>query len=328
MTSCGWLTGTARGWWSPASAPSRHARWIGGRAFPSLCWRTGAATPAPLRRRGTEPLTESWLRSQEAVNAAAVLSDSGYIGEDDDQSLTSVLDQCSRAGGNVVAVLPLHVSWLGKGLKRLGAEVNGHGVPVALVLEHKSDPLGTQRTVRGLLRFLSETEVPVSLLCCDISGLGAIAFGASWSAVGVRSRLRHLYPAGSDGYSPGQSVSALVKPMLTIVTVQKIAEAWARTHQDPDWVHDIWTCPCWTCQNRTLDWLATASEAEANAHTFEILAELRDGLSALPPGRIRERSWTSKCRAAVSRYEELRLGLRVGWQAPGYLRSWAAQWKN
>jgi hypothetical protein len=102
------------------------------------------------------------------------------------------------------------------------------------------------------------------------------------------------------------------------------ASAWAQTCTNEDWVQDIWTCGCWTCRGRTLEWMATAAEAEVNAHTFEILGELRDGLSALPAGRIRERSWTSKCNAAISRYDELRLGLRIGWEAPGYLRSWAA----
>jgi hypothetical protein len=110
-------------------------------------------------------------------------------------------------------------------------------------------------------------------------------------------------------------LSVLVKPMLSIVTVEKIGEAWAETHEDPDWVHDIWTCACRTCQGRTLEWLASASEA--NAHTFELLAELRDGVASLTAGRARQRSWTSKCNAAMSRYDELRLGARVGVERTG-----------
>ena len=300
-------------------------------------WRDSFSGPVLADRRryagrarcgGTEPLTDSWLSDQEAAGMAAVLSDSGYIGEDDERALTSVLSQSSGVGTPVVAVLPLHISWLGNGLKKLTSEVNEHGTPVAVVLEHKSDPLGTQWAVKGLTQFLAEAEVPVSMLCCDISGLGALAFGADWSAVGVRSSLRHLYPSSSGGFTWIPSVSAFVKPMMSIVTVEKIAEAWAGTHEDPDWVHDIWTCGCQTCEGRTLEWLASASEAEANAHTFELLAELRDGLSALPAGWVRQRSWTSKCNAAVNRYDELRLSTRVGWQVPGYLRSWAALWQR
>lgn len=281
------------------------------------------------RRRGTDPLTDNWLSGQQDGGVAAVLSDSGYIGEGDEQSLTSVLSQSAQAGAPVVAVLPLHISWLGNGLKKLTSEVNEHGIPVALVLEHKNDPLGTQWAVKGLIDFLAGTEVPVSMLCCDISALGALAFGADWAAVGIRSGLRHLYPSNAGGvFNRSPSLSVLVKPMLSIVTVEKIGEAWAETHEDPDWVHDIWTCACRTCQGRTLEWLASASASEANAHTFELLAELRDGIASLPAGRVRQRSWTSKCNAAMNRYDELRLGARVGWRVPGYLRSWAALWER
>lgn len=301
-------------------------RWRDSFSRPVLADRRRYAGRA--RRRGTEPLTDEWLSGQWDAGVSAVLSDSGYIGEGDERALDSVLSQSAGVGSPIVAVLPLHISWLGTGLKKLTSEVNEHGVPVALVLEHPSDPLGTQWAVKGLTQLLADSEVPVSMLCCDISGLGALAFGADWSAVGMRSRLRHLYPSDDGGFKRSPSVSALVKPMLSIVTIEKIAEAWARTYEDLDWVHDIWTCPCQTCNGRTLEWLASASELEANAHTFELLAELRDGLAGLTAGWVRQRSWTSKCYAAVNRYDELRLGARVGWRVPGYLRSWAALWQR
>jgi hypothetical protein len=275
------------------------------------------------RAPGTAPLTKSWLDAQAAAGAALVLTDSGYIGQDDQAALESVLDQAAAADAGVVAVLPLHISWLGTGRKKLLAEVSAHAVPVALVLEHPQDPLGTRRAVRGLIEFLQESPVPVSMLSTDVSGVGALAFGAQWSAVGVRPALRHLYPVRKDGWNQAPQVSALLKPLLSVVSVRRIAEAWARTAADQDWVQDVWTCYCPTCRGRTADWMATASEAEVNGHTFEILGELREGLSALPPGEVREQSWASKCNSAVNRYDELRLGLRIGWDVPGYLRRWA-----
>lgn len=108
------------------------------------------------RRRGTEPLTDHWLSRQQEAGVTAVLSDSGYIGESDEQALVSVLSQSAGVGSPVVAVLPLHISWLGTGLKKLTSEVNEHGVPVALVLEHPSDPLGTQWAVKGLTQLLTD----------------------------------------------------------------------------------------------------------------------------------------------------------------------------
>lgn len=278
------------------------------------------------RARGTAPLTKSWLDAQAAAGVATVLTDSGYIGQGDEAALESVLDQAAEADAGVVAVLPLHITWLGKGLKKLLAEISAHSVPVALVLEHPKDPLASRGAVRGLIELLRGSQVPVSLLSTDVSGIGALAFGAQWSAVGVRPALRHLYPVREDGWNPSPQVSALIRPLLSVVSVQKIAEAWAQTCTSRDWVQDVWTCYCPACDGRTADWMATASEAEVNAHTFEILGELRDGLPALPLGRVRERSWTSKCNAALNRYDELRLGLRIGWEAPGYLKSWAALW--
>ena len=302
-----------------------------------LAWRRKFSRPVLADRRryagntriqGTAPLTKSWLEAQAAAGLAAVLTDSGYIGRDDEAALGSVLGQAAATDVEAIAVLPLHVSWLGEGLKTLVSEVNAHMVPVALVLEHPRDPLGTRRAVSGLTNFLRQAQVPVSTLSTDVSGIGALAFGAQWSAVGVRSALRHLYPVSKDGWHPSPMVCALIRPLLSVVSVEKIAEAWAQTCTNQDWVQDIWTCDCWTCHGRTSDWMATAAEAEVNAHTFEILGELRDGLSALPAGRTREGSWTSKCKAAISRYDELRLDLRIGWEAPGYLRSWAALWRS
>jgi hypothetical protein len=276
------------------------------------------------RSRGTAPLSNGWLDDQRAAGTAVVLTDSGYVGERDERALGSVLDQAAHAAGDVVAVLPLHISWLREGLKTLIFEVNSHGIPVALVLEHREDPLGTRWAVAGLTELLRQSQVPAGLLSADVSGLGAIASGAQWSAVGVKTSLRHLYPVSDGGFHQAPSISGLIRPLLAMVTVQKIAEAWARTCDNPEWVHDIWTCGCQACQGRTLDWLATAAESEVNAHTFELLLDLRDNLAGMPAGRLRQRSWTSKCEAAASRYDELRLGLRVGWKIPGYLKSWTA----
>jgi hypothetical protein len=62
---------------------------------------------------GTAPLTKGWLDGQAAAGTVAVLTDSGYIGQGDQMALQSVLDQAAAADTDVVAVLPLHIGWLG-----------------------------------------------------------------------------------------------------------------------------------------------------------------------------------------------------------------------
>lgn len=152
------------------------------------------------RPRGTVRFDPFWIDRQRELKTATVLTDSGYVGEGDVEALVAILGKATRAGENVCAVLPLHISWLADpGVKLLTREVNRYEVPAALVLEHSTDPLGAQYAVRGLKQLLSQTQVPVSLLCTDISGLGAIAHGAAWAAVGITAALRHLYPADKKG---------------------------------------------------------------------------------------------------------------------------------
>lgn len=272
------------------------------------------------RVRGTAPLSSRWLADQRDLDVAAVLTDSGYIGAGDEQALTSVLGQAAAAGGEVTAVLPLHMRWLRQDLKKLIFEIVHHEVPVALVLEHPKDPLGTRVAVSGLVELL-RTEASVALLGGDVSALGAIAFGARWAAVGMRTNLRHLYPRTHPdrGWHPSGARSALVDAALSIVTVDRILAAWAAA---PDAA--VWRCPCGTCHERTLDWLQTASEVETNAHTFELLLDRRDELVRTEPGRPREEYWRERCRHALHLYDELGLE-ELGWDPPAFLRAWTGE---
>jgi len=246
----------------------------------------------------------------------SVLSDSGYVGSGDHHALVSILEQAVSAGPDVTAVLPMHPDWLRGDLPALTAEITAHNAPVALVLEHRDDPLGVLGTVRGLVSLLRQVRA-VGLLCTDVSALGALAFGASWAAVGVETGLRHLYPVNGNGFGPRIRVpSALVDPALALIKVDKIAAGWAATPSDPAWV-----CCCGVCHGRTLEWLLTATVDEANQHTFELLLDRRDRLVDLLPGSMREQSWRAQCASAAFQYEALALA-GVTWEVPSFLRHW------
>lgn len=270
------------------------------------------------RVRGTATFDRRWLDEQRRLGVPYVLSDSGYIGCGDIEGLRCVLGQASAAGSDVTAVLPIHAGWMRHDLATLVAEIRAHEVSVALVLEHRSDPFGVLGTVQGLVELLRQAP-SVALLCSDISALGALAFGGSWAAVGVRTSLRHLYPADATGFGVQTGVpSALVDPALALIKVDKIAAAWAATPDDPAWV-----CNCTTCHGRTLDWLLYATAHEANQHTFELLLDRRDSLVSLPPGSLREHSWRAQCASAAFQYEALSLA-GVAWDVPRFLRHWQA----
>lgn len=272
------------------------------------------------RRFGTERLDPSWMEAQRRLGAPTVLTDSGYISEMNLTALRSVLSQAAEAEEDVTAVLPLHRSWLHNGAELLIPEIRRYGVPVALVLEDRNDPLDTERTLRGLVAVL-RSGADVALLCTDMSGLGAICFGAQWAAVGVRSGLRHLYPADASGGAPGSPMPpAFVAPLLDFIGTDRIARAWAASQDCP-----VWKCSCTVCEEQSIAGLETASAIDVSRHSFECLLNLRDGLASLRTRSLREKSWREKCGHALNRFEELKLEYEVpGLKPPKTLKGWCA----
>lgn len=299
----------------------------------SAGWRADLREPLLIDRRryagkarklGTAKLSFPWMEAQRQLGVATLLTDSGYVGQGDGASLHAILEQTANLDGDVTAVLPLHASWLSPARVRLLIdEVCAYGVPVALVLEHKGDPLATKRAVAGLKLLLQQATPGVSLLCTDVSGLGALSFGAQWAAVGVTSKLRHLYPTDTRGGGGGRPPArhALVAPLLSLMRVERISEGWAATRHDADLERDIWQCTCSTCSSRTMEWLVTASAAELAAHTFQLLLDLREGLTELQP-TARQESWRCKCNDAIWRNEDLSHKSGLNWQVPPFLDAW------
>ncbi|MEW9527296.1 hypothetical protein [Microbispora sp. NPDC049125] len=270
------------------------------------------------RLRGTARFDPSWIESQRALSTTTVLTDSGYVGEGDQEALVAILEQTTRAGDNVCAVLPLHITWLADpGLKLLVGEVNQYQVPVALVLEHASDPLSTQRAVTGLKNLLSQAQVPVSLLCTDISGLGAIAYGAAWAAVGVTSALRHLYPADKKGppFRPSPARHAIVPRLMTFMNVERIAEGWARAQLHADLDENLWRCWCTECGNRTMDRFVTCTDLSLAIHNVSILDDLHQQITG-------PESWKRAISDALGWYLWMQDEYHLTWDSPAFMNAW------
>jgi hypothetical protein len=263
---------------------------------------------------GVAPFDPDWTAVQRRLRTACVLTDSGFIDRSDTRSLRTVLGRARAAGQDVTAVLPLHTDWLRRDLDQLCQTVVDHGVPVAVVVEGPGDPLGVLRNLYGLTAVLA-LPVPVAVLGTGLSALGALAYGATWTAVGVRTHRRHLRPV--TGAGPHRPVRALVDPALSMVSVQRIAASWAATQAERDW----WSCECRICGGRTMDWMLTASALEADAHTVARLLDRRDALAALPVGSLRRQAWRAQCSAAGLHCQLLALA-GVGWEPPRQLSSW------
>lgn len=288
------------------------------------------------RRPAQADFDSRWIVRQRHLGGP-VLTDSGYIGEGDLQGLRSILSRAVRLGDDVIACLPLHLSWLKDHDKRivLVDQIVEHGIPVALVLEHSGDPLGVQGALRGLLRLLT-IKIPVLLLRSDVSAVGALCFGALSGAVGTTSALRHLYPTRPNSFGRAGEVSVLVPHCLSYVGVDKVASA---VQLARDQAH-LWRCECDTCHGRELDYfnnIPEISEKEnlAFCHSFWHLLSMKEKLFRLVPAE-RRTSWIEECSSAGFYHEEI--GSPVSgllyrdWKIPKFLEAWrivgaeAQQW--
>jgi len=270
------------------------------------------------RIRGTARFQPQWIWAQEQLGLAAILTDSGYIGDGDHEALESVLTQSARLGPRAVASLPLHSSWIERkqSQERLAAAIRDTGVPVAFIFEHADDPLAKKAALFGFVKVLTTVSVPVMVLSCDVSALGAIAFGAHTAAVGTRSGLRHLYPPRAGGPPTDDAESAFLPDFLAFMKVGKIAQAVAASPNDPKWI-----CWCRSCHGRRLDWLLAATRLEVRLHSIELLADLRDRLTEITPGPVREQTWRAWCASAQFEHDSLAAS-KIYWNAPSAIRRW------
>lgn len=271
------------------------------------------------RLDASAPFRAWWVALQRDLGLP-VLTDSGYAGPRDHAGVHSVLSRAAQLGSDVVAMLALHPWWLHQsgGLRFLLEQVRAAGVPVAVALEHKKDPLGVQKTLHGLIRLLG-VGVPVIQLRCDVSSLGLLCHGAWAAAVGTRSKLRHFYPV-SKGQPPPAKIATVVKECLSFVDINRVALAVQDNPEDSLWR----PCECPTCGYRALDWISTLGSEEeqqraAFGHALEMLFALRDevyGDSSSPVER--QLSWRENCGNAIFRFRELE------WSVPRFLPCWHA----
>lgn len=273
------------------------------------------------RRSGSSPLDRDWIRAQHDAGTRVALTDSPYIGKSDQAALRATLEQAATFGDRVVAVLPLHLDWLTKDTPTLVDIINDTGIPVALALEHKADPLGVQAAVAGLTRLLTSSTVSVGLLRSDLSVIGAIAFGAAFGAVGTSTGLRHIYPQSKPDneekkFFTNPKVGVFVPWSMGYRSIMKIGQIISA-----DYEHlERYRCQCRFCYNRTLDWIGT--NADAYRHSLASVAIV--GEDILGPSTLlgRQHAWVSACGRAQRLNLEIAADSVIPWESPKYLAGW------
>jgi hypothetical protein len=135
---------------------------------------------------------DDWLWRQQAAGVPVILTDTPRIRNQDRSALVKALTRWAGLDEPTLVVLPIEAWWLRDGLPCLIDEVIAAGRPVAIVLLHQYNGLDTAGTVAGLLEFISAVQpLPVVLLRCDISAVGAVAHRAFAGFVGWSAHTRH-----------------------------------------------------------------------------------------------------------------------------------------
>jgi hypothetical protein len=268
------------------------------------------------RKRASEPFDPDWISRQRRLGLPAILPDAGYAAAGDLPGLRQVLRRSAEIPG-AVALLAL-ANWLlyDEGLRLLLCELKDTDVPVALVLEHRGDPLGVARILRGVVALL-RAGTTMMMLRCDVSALGLIAHGALAAAYGSKTSIRHLYPVtGNGGGGNNKASESAFWPAGTALHYRDLLyDAVTASPADPRW-----ECLCTVCAGGRLDRLGMAAVEEVRQHNSASLLDLRDEMAGLASSG-RTRWWVRRCRDADLAHAAVSSG-HVSLQVPRALTLW------
>jgi hypothetical protein len=217
---------------------------------------------------GSEPLFDydEWLTRQQAAGVPLILTDTPRIRNNDRSALRKALSRWAAIDDATMVVLPIEPWWLRDGLPWLTEEVRAAGRPVAIVLLHRYNGFDTARTVAGLLALISDVEpLPVVLLRCDISAIGAVAHRAFAGFVGWSANTRHgplpmrRPERAEDSNEPDESPSVLVPALHDYFKTSNLP-AFARARRA-----DLLGCGDPVCRGDSLLRIAELSEDDLQA---------------------------------------------------------------
>lgn len=260
------------------------------RGYPAALLADRQLYKGKRRKLACQPFDPDWISRQRRLGLPAIVPDAGYVAAHDLPGLRLVLQRSAEIPG-AVALLALANWWMhGEGLRLLLAELRGTDVPVALVLEHRDDPLGAHRILQGVVELL-RAGVTMLMLRCDMSALGLIAHGALAAAYGSRTSIRHLYPVSNGGGGNGNPKESAFWPTGTALHYRDLLyDAVSASPHDP-----CWRCWCSVCNGQRLDRLGTSLIEEVRQHNSASLLDLRAELAGITAAN-RPQWWTHRCR--------------------------------
>jgi hypothetical protein len=269
---------------------------------------------------------DEWLERQRAAGMPICLTDSSRIVARDRSALRKALRRWTKEAHCTLVVLPLDPWWLRAGLSCLIDEVATAQRPVAVVLMHAFNGLDVAETVAGLVAFISAVApLPVVPVRCDVSAVGAVAYGAFAGFVGVSTSTRHgAMPMSRSGDqdqdderddSPSVFIPAL-QAYLKSSKLQVISQAGA---------DDVLRCYDSVCAGDSL--LRVSRLAETNLKVARTLA-YRHNMAAHEQLAQRvfsaeepQDAWWEQCKSGADMTAAL-IGHGISLSVPRWLRQW------
>lgn len=261
---------------------------------------------------------EAWVRRRRVFEEAAVLGGGNHlvtpsrrVAAGDLRALDAQLDEAMTLVSSVRDTtddafigLALDAGWFkhSANVDELHSRLQAIGDPTAIALAAPYDPLGAEQSVHNLRRLVQSAEL--ALLRSDLAAVGAWAWGARFSSVGLTSTVRHL-PVPMRLSNPGHRTPHVLMPGVL---------AWikaSRLHFADG--HPLLRCWCAVCDGRSLGRLGDETSArhdEARMHSFYVWQQLVEDLSGASASD-RPVGWQVECQKATEKLEELEAELGV-----------------
>ena len=209
---------------------------------------------------------DEWLERQRQAKVPVILTDSTRIQSRDRESLRTWLRRWPDVGDAVLVVLPVETWWLKGGLPCLIEEVQSAGRPVALVLHHLYNGLDDASAVAGLVAFMSALEgVPVVLLRCDVSGVGAVAHGGHAAFIGLSATYRHGPMPRNPKRDSDKDDDPDPSPSVFVPALHNYVKASSLPSISRDSNADVLACHDDACRGESLLRLSRLSEVDIRA---------------------------------------------------------------
>ena len=278
--------------------------------------------PAVYERPATVPdLTlfgDRWATAQAELQVAEPISPGSYVDAGKRSDFLAAIGRQAEWAAEVDRArisLCLHHRWLTTDADFVAAELEALGLPVALALADRNDPLGYVGAVQGLLRIVG--AVPdLMLLRTDLAALGVVANGAHHGAVGTSGTVRHFVPPGlSAGGARNDRSPSVFLPLLLAFKLGSWLEELP--------LKAVPTCDLACCGGARLSrFNDEETRAEARFHNRLAMQTVVDA-ALEAEGADRAARFKSMCQDALFRTQELEVAARRKIRPSAQLAAWA-----